>query len=80
MLVLFLIFSPPGQHPANYGDEDGFDISYKIFCMDVDGIPNSATETECGNECPFGYGIRADGKILNGARAEEWLKRGLNKE
>ncbi len=30
--------------------------------------------------CPFGYGIRADGKILTGARADEWLAREVNEE
>ena len=31
-------------------------------------------------EDPFGYGIRVDGKILNGARADEWLERDVNEE
>ena len=30
--------------------------------------------------CPFGYGIRADGKILTGKRADEWLKKSLQGE
>lgn len=70
-------FSPPGQFPANYHDEDGFDISYKIYCIDVDGIPNNPDDCTCNpkDECPFGYGIRADGKIMPGARAEEWMKK-----
>ena len=70
-------FSPPSEFPANYSDENGFDISYKVFCMDVDGIPDDATETDCKNECPFGYGIRADGKIMTGKRADEWLKKNI---
>ena len=45
---------------------------YKIFCMDVDGIDKG--------EDPFGYGIRVDGKILTGARADEWLKKSIQKE
>jgi len=65
---------------ADYFDDDGFVPIYKIICMDVDGIHPNATPGNCVNECPFGYGIRADGKILNGARATEWLKKGLNKE
>ncbi len=71
------VFSPPGQFPANYADEDGFDISYKIYCIDVDGIPNNPDDCTCNpkDECPFGYGIRADGKIMPGARAEEWMKK-----
>ena len=61
---------------------------YKIMCVDVYGIPRDLKkyssvveqyngETECGNECPFGYGIRADGKIINGARATEWLNKSI---
>ncbi|MBR6297747.1 MAG: hypothetical protein IKR34_00725 [Candidatus Gastranaerophilales bacterium] len=73
-------FSPPGQHPANYADELGNDISYKIFCIDVDGIPDDVTTTDCKNECPFGYGIRADGKIMNGKRADEWLEKDIQGE
>ena len=30
--------------------------------------------------CPFGYGIRADGKILNGKRAEEWLEKSIQEK
>mgnify|MGYP004511734167 CR=1 FL=1 len=29
--------------------------------------------------CPFGYGIRADGKILTGARADEWISKSMQK-
>lgn len=67
------IFSPPEVYPANIGDEQGFDINYKVYCVDVDGIPDNATSDDCKNECPFGYGIRADGKVLPGARADEWI-------
>ena len=72
------LFGNPGHwnDTAEY-DEDGnlvdytvdssFDLIYKVFCMDIDGIDNG--------EDPFGYGIRADGKILTGTRADEWLKK-----
>ena len=70
-------FSPPNQYPANYGDQNGFDIAYKVYCIDVDGIPDSATSDDCVNECPFGYGIRADGKIMTGARADDWLQKSV---
>ena len=73
-------FSPPDQFPANYADENGMDIAYKIYCIDVDGIPDDVTEADCKNECPFGYGIREDGKILPGARADEWLKKDFHGE
>ena len=42
-----------------------------VFCMDVDGINNG--------EDAFGYGIRVDGKMINGARATEWLNKNLQK-
>ena len=65
-------FSPPDQFPANYCDENGFDIAYKTFCMDIDGFNKG--------EDPFGFGIRADGKILTGARADEWINKSIQKD
>jgi len=53
---------------------------YKTFCIDIDGIPTNATVDDCVNECPFGYGIRVDGKILNGTRASEWLKKDIQEK
>ena len=64
------IFSKPGDIPK-FHDENNMDIAYKIFCIDVDGIGKG--------EAPFGYGIRGDGKILNGARADEWLQKSSQK-
>ena len=32
-------------------------------------------ENKCGNECPFGYGVRADGKIVPGTKALYWLEK-----
>ena len=64
-------YNAAGKFPALYSDDGGFDAIYKIFCMDVDEINK--------DEDPFGYGIRADGKIMNGARAEEWLNKSLHK-
>lgn len=72
-------FAPPGKPPV-FSDEKGFDVAYKIFCIDVDGIPGTASADDCVNECPFGYGIRADGKIMPGARASEWLKKDIQGE
>ena len=40
---------------------------YRIFCIDVDGINKG--------EDPFGYGIRVDGKILRGKKANDWIKK-----
>ena len=48
--------------------ENSYEV-YKSFCMDVDGINKG--------EDPFGYGIRVDGKILNGTRATEWLNKSI---
>ena len=48
--------------------------------MGIDGTPENATSDDCVNECPFGYGLRADEKILAGARAQEWLERDVNEE
>ena len=39
--------------------------AYKVFCIDVDG--------RSGSEEPFGYGIRSDGKIITGKRADTWI-------
>ena len=64
-------FAGPNDVPY-FQDKNGFDINYKIFCMDIDE-PNK-------DEAPFGFGIRADGKILNGARADEWLKKSVQKK
>ena len=72
----FRIFSSPSEKPTFY-DSNGMDIMYKIFCIDIDGVPESATADDCVNECPFGYGIRADGKILNGLRADEWFNKSI---
>jgi len=61
-------FSPP-EGPITHPDEFGFDRLYKVLCIDVDGIGKG--------EPPFGYGIRADGKILPGPRAAEWIKKSV---
>ena len=51
---------------------EGFDRVHKIFCMDIDGINKG--------EDPFGYGIRADGKIILGKRAQEWLEKSIQEK
>ena len=50
-------------------DMNGFPQYYKAFCIDVDGIGKG--------EDPFSIIIRADGKILPGARAQEWLNKNI---
>ena len=66
-------FAPDFCLKRLFGDviNDGFDVIYKVFCFDIDGINKG--------EDPFGYGIRADGKILTGARADEWLNKDFQK-
>ena len=51
---------------------DGVLSSYKTFCMDIDGINKG--------EDPFGYGIRVDGKIILGKRAQEWLGKNIQEK
>ena len=63
-------FSAPDDTSPRYPDADNFDANYKTFCIDVDGT---------GPEAPFGYGVRADGKILMGKRAEEWNKKSVQR-
>ena len=45
---------------------------FKVFCMDVDGLNQG--------EDPFGYGIRVDGKIILGKRAQEWLGKSIQEK
>ena len=65
-----LYSQPDGK--INYPDENGFDRIYKVFCIDIDGIGQG--------EDPFGYGIRSDGKIFTGARADEWANKSIQQE
>ncbi len=55
------------RHFGEVVDTNGFTCTYKIICMDVDGIKKG--------EAPFAYGITAQGKIVTGARADEWLQK-----
>lgn len=57
------------QESIAHSDANGFGAMYKIFCIDVDGIEKG--------EDPFGYGIRADGKIFPGKRANEWINKSV---
>ncbi|MBQ4647491.1 MAG: prepilin-type N-terminal cleavage/methylation domain-containing protein [Candidatus Gastranaerophilales bacterium] len=74
------LFSPPNQNPPTFYNNFGMDYKYKVFCMDIDGVPENATKEDCVNECPFGFGIRADGKIFTGARADEWLEKSMQEK
>ena len=70
------------QKRYRYEDQNGMDNAYKTFCIDVDGMPSKGSN-DCDDVkdiCPFGYGIRADGKILTGKRADEWLEKSLQGE
>jgi len=63
------MFTSPSEAPAigDYKDEAGFDGMYKVVCFDVDGSTGSID--------PFGYGVRADGKILSGANADKYIEK-----
>ena len=50
----------------------GFYYAYKGICIDIDEFNNGVA--------PFGYGIRVDGKIMTGTRAQQWLERNINEE
>ena len=54
----------PGIHFPTSRDSDGFYDKYRIVCFDVDGMKKGSN--------PFGFGVRVDGKILSGARANVW--------
>ncbi|MBQ4647223.1 MAG: type II secretion system protein [Candidatus Gastranaerophilales bacterium] len=60
-----------------YRNSDGLRVLHKVLCMDIDGTPEEATDTDCVNECPFGYGLRIDGQMLSGVKADEWLKKSV---
>lgn len=74
------------------GIEEFFKKTYKILCVDIDGISNNFSYTEyddgveydettvCDGVCPFGYGIRYDGKIENGQLANKWLKKSIQEK
>jgi len=64
-------YASPYETPLLY-DNNGFDVVYKYFCIDID-------ELNEGEE-PFGYGMRADGKIMNGFRADEWLSKTIQEK
>ncbi|MBQ8635258.1 type II secretion system protein [bacterium] len=49
----------------------GFVSAYKVFCFDVDGVGTG--------EAPFGYAVRYDGKIIPGARADEWIQKSIQR-
>ncbi len=67
---------------GGYKDNGGFDRLFKIFCIDVDGYEAGGITTcdNVKNICPFGYGIRTDGKIIPGARADEWVAKSIQKD
>ena len=53
-------------------DDEGFQTTYKLHCMDIDGFNRG--------EDPFGYGVRHDGKIIYGKRASEWFKKTIQEK
>lgn len=57
---------------VNYDNGKGFYYFYKVMCIDIDRIAKG--------EDPFGYGVRVDGKIMSGAKAQEWLNKPIQGE
>ena len=56
------VFANPNSSTVKFPDANGFDGAYKVYCIDVDEIGEGAD--------PYGYGIRADGRIISGALAD----------
>ena len=63
----------------HFKSDKGFLKNYAAICIDIDGVPESATVDDCVNECPFGYALRADGKLIPGKRADEWMAKSMQK-
>jgi len=73
-------------------DENGFHQIYKIMCVDIDGISDDFSWTDysygtdydetkiCDGMCPFGYGVRHDGKIDLGLLAQEYLSKSIQEK
>lgn len=54
-----------------YHDANGMDGTYKVLCVSINGFKDA--------NGAFGYGIRRDGKILPGAKADEWMAKSIQK-
>ena len=68
--IFYSVWDRKACEDENY--YSGFYYLYKGFCMDIDGIGEG--------ENPFGYGIRVDGKVIFGARADEWLQKSIQEK
>ena len=66
------LFSDPNSDFVTHPGCDGFDRVYRLVCMDIDGLNKG--------EAPFSYGVRADGKIISGVRAQEWLQKSIQEK
>lgn len=68
------IFADPTstEEPYKKDKSNGFDGAYKVLCLDVDELSSGVA--------PFGYGIRSDGKILPGTRAQEYIEKSIQKD
>ncbi len=62
---------PTADFYSKSSSPNGFDTAVYPICIDVDGS---------GPIKAFGYGIRRDGKIVNGLRADWWLSRDITKK
>ncbi len=67
------IFADPNStDEPQVKDYNGFDAAYKVICFDVDGL-------ETGVDA-FGYGVRADGKMMPSTRTLEYIQKSIQKE
>ncbi len=64
-------FDPTADFYSKSSSPTGFDTAVHPICIDIDGS---------GPIKGFGYGIRRDGKIVNGLRADWWLSRDITKK
>lgn len=56
----------------NTPDGNGIYNDYKIICLDIDVENTNASETI------FGYGLRVDGKLVPGNKANAWMQKEIN--
>jgi len=55
----------------NAVDTDGNLRCMKVLCFDIDGLGTG--------EAPFAFGVRVDGRIYLGTRANEWVKKEVSR-
>ena len=77
------IYADPAGAPADIKYKDaatGFDAAHVVACIDVDELNKPGPDGKDQSVAPFGFGIRADGKIIYGARADEWMDKDIQQQ